>query len=154
MKSKSLLFLLSFFILISCDKKSVYSEFYKNNEDNRWLKSDSKTFQFTIEDSSKLYDIDFNFSHVYDYQFASVPIDFEIENPKGEKEKFTIDLMIKDNSGKEIGDCSGDICDLKYKIKPKTKLEKGTYKIIISNGFKREYLPNVIGLGIEVSKLN
>ena len=154
MKTKLLLTLFTFFILFSCDKSSVYSEFYKNKEDNRWLKSDEKIFEFTIDNDVQLYDAIFDFSHVYDYQFASVPIDFIIENPSNEKEKFTINLKLKDTNGKEIGDCSGDICDLKFKIKQKSKLEKGNYKISISNSFKGDYLPNVIGVGLEIKKSN
>lgn len=154
MKTKLLIAFLSIFLFISCDKSSVYSEFYKNKEDNRWLKSDEKTFEFTIDNDVQLYDVIFDFSHVYDYQFTSVPIDFVIENPKGEKEKFTINLKLKDTNGKEIGDCSGDICDLKFKLKRKSKLEKGTYKVIISNSFKENYLPNVIGVGLEIKKSN
>ena len=154
MKTKLLIAFLSIFLFISCDKSSVYSEFYKNKEDNRWLKSDEKTFEFTIDNDVQLYDVIFDFSHVYDYQFTSVPIDFVIENPKGEKEKFTINLKLKDTNGKELGDCSGDICDLKFKIKQKSKLEKGNYKISISNSFKGDYLPNVIGVGLEIKKSN
>ena len=154
MKTKLLVAFLSIFFFISCDKSSVYSKFYKNKEDNRWLKSDEKTFEFTIDDDVQLYDAIFDFSHVYDYQFASVPIDFIIENPSNEKEKFTINLKLKDTNGKEIGDCSGDICDLKFKLKHKSKLEKGTYKVIISNSFKENYLPNVIGVGLEIKKSN
>ncbi len=154
MKTKLLIAFLSIFLFISCDKSSVYSEFYKNKEDNRWLKSDEKTFEFTIDDAEELYDVIFDFSHVYDYQFASVPIDFVIENPKGEKEKFTINLKLKDTNGKEIGDCSGDICNLKFKIKQKSKLNKGKYKVSITNSFKGEYLPNVIGVGLEIKKSN
>lgn len=154
MKTKLLLTLFTFFLVISCNKSSVYSEFDKNKENNQWLKSDVKTFEFTIDDDVKLYDMIFDFSHVYDYQFASIPIDFVIENPNGKQEKFTIDLMLKDSSGKEIGDCSGDICDLKFKIKEKSKFEKGNYKVTISNSFKGDYLPNVIGIGLEIKKSN
>ena len=154
MKTKLLLILFTLFGLTSCNKNSVYSTFYKNNENNRWLKSDAKTFEFAIDDESQLYDIIFNFSHVYDYQFSTVPINFVIENATGNKENFTIDLMIKNKSGKQIADCSGDICDLKLKIKEKYKLEKGNYKVIISTSFKGDYLPNVIGVGLEIKKSN
>ena len=38
------------------------------------------------EDSQ--YNLTFRFSHVYDYQFATVPINFDIEKPNGEKKNF------------------------------------------------------------------
>ena len=98
-----------------------------------------------------MYDLTFRFSHVYDYQFDSVPIAFSIENPKGEKENFNIDLAIKDSSGKQLAECAGDVCDLKFKIKEKIKLTKGTYKVTVSQSFNGPYLPNVIGIGLDVN---
>jgi hypothetical protein len=41
---------------------------------------------------------------------------------------------------------------LKTILKENTKLQKGNYKITISNNFNGPYLPNVIGIGIQVEK--
>ncbi len=116
-------------------------------------KSVVKNYEFNIEDDTKAYDVTFEFSHVYDYQFDSVPIIFSIENPEGIKENFTIDLAIKDAVGKQLAECSGDICDLDFKIKEKAKLIKGKYKVTVANGFKGPYLPNVIGIGLKVTSI-
>jgi len=150
MKTKILLLLPLFTVLISCSKHASYSEFVDFGEDNRWQKSDSRTFDFDITDDSQSYNLVFKFSHVYDYQFAAVPINFTIENPKGEKENLNFDLVIKDASGKQLADCSGDVCDLMYKVKEKVKLEKGKYKVTISHSFQGPFLPNVIGIGLNV----
>lgn len=150
MKSKLLLLVSFLTILISCSKNQL-SQFATFGEDNRWQQSDVQTFSFDITDDSQLYDLSFKFSHVYDYQFASVPIQFEIESPDGKTEKLNIDLSIKDSNGKQLADCSGDVCDLSYKIKEKVKFIKGIYKLKISHNFKgAPYLPNVIGIGIKV----
>lgn len=138
--------------LTSCLKNGgQYSNFQDLPENHQWKKSDAKTFDFTIDNDIQLYDIAFTFSHVYDYQFNSVPIDFVMEHPDGTKEKFSIDLKIKDSSGKELADCSGDVCDLNYTVKEGVALSKGTYKVIVSNNFNGPYLPNVIGVGLEVN---
>ena len=153
MKTKTTFLLLLFFTLISCNNASVYSKFDDFPEDNRWLPSTILNYDFTIEDATLLYDIKFKFSHVYDYQFATVPINFTIESPDGMMESVNIDLAIQDDAGKSLADCSGDICDLTYLLKPKTKLQKGSYKIAISTPTKLPYLPNVIGVGLEVQKV-
>lgn len=153
MKAKIILSYLVVFFLLSCNSSSVYSKFDSLSESNQWKQADVKTYEFTIDDEAQLYDIVFRFSHVYDFQFASIPIDFTIKNPSGEKENFTIVLKIKDATGKELGDCSGDICDLSESIKNKTKLQKGKYIVTIKNTFKGIYLPNVIGLGLDVDKV-
>ena len=151
MKAKITLLFAALTLFVSCDKSKLFSQFDTFGEDNRWQKSDAKVYEFTIDDDSQLYDLTFRFSHVYDYQFDSVPIAFSIENPKGEKENFNIDLAIKDSSGKQLAECAGDVCDLKFKIKEKMKLTKGTYKVTVSQSFNGPYLPNVIGIGLDVN---
>jgi gliding motility-associated lipoprotein GldH len=152
MKSKFIFPFLTIFLLISCSEKTDYKKFIKLPEDHRWLKSDSKIFEFTIDDDTKLYDVTFEFSHIYDYQFASVPIKIDVKNPSGEEEFHNIDFNIKDSKGKPLADCGGDICDMSMNVLEKTKLFKGKYQIKVSQDFDGPYLPNVIGVGIKVSK--
>lgn len=122
-------------------------------ESNHWEKSDPKAYEFEIKNDTTLYNIVFRFSHVYDYQFATIPIQFDIESPDGTKETLAVDLQIKDESGQQLAECSGDVCDLDYAVKTKTKLTKGKYKITVSHDFKMApYLPNVLGIGLEVDK--
>ena len=149
MKTKTILLLSLFTVLISCSKQNGYNEFVTFGEENRWKKPDVKTFEFDLTNDAQ-YNLTFRFSHVYDYQFASVPINFNIEKPNGEKENFSIDIAVKDSDGKELGECAGDVCDLNYKFKEKTKLIKGKYKVAISHSFNGPYLPNVIGIGLKV----
>lgn len=153
MKAKITLLFTALTLFVSCDKSKLFSEFNTFGESNRWQKTDVEVYEFAVEDDSQQYDLTFRFSHVYDYQFDSVPINFTIEKPNGEKENFSIDLAIKDSSGKEIAECAGDVCDLKFKIKEKIKLEKGNYKVTISQNFNGPYLPNVIGIGLDVNSV-
>lgn len=151
MKTKLLYLSALFFLLMSCNSSGTFSQFDKMPESNRWLKTDVKEYQFEIKDDSKSYDMVFEFSHVYDYQFTGIPVLFVIESPDGKVENLAVDVPIKDASGKQLADCSGDVCDLKYTIKGKTKLIKGTYKVKISHNFETApFLPNVIGVGLEV----
>lgn len=150
MKTKIFFFLSFITLLISCDKVKFYDKFDADFPSNRWKKMNQKTYDFSISDETKLYNLTFRFSHVYDYQFTSVPIAVKITDPSGKEEKIKIDLKIKDASGKQLADCAGDVCDLNYKIKEKAKLLKGDYKITISNSFNGPYLPNVLGVGLKV----
>jgi gliding motility-associated lipoprotein GldH len=152
MKLKFIFPIFAFLLLISCSEKTDYKKFIKLPEDHRWLKSDSKIFEFTIDDDTKLYDVTFEFSHIYDYQFASVPIKIDVKNPSGEEEFHNIDFNIKDSKGKPLADCGGDICDMSMNVIEKTKLLKGKYQIKVSHDFNRPYLPNVIGVGIKVTQ--
>jgi len=152
MKPKFIFSIFAFLLLISCSEKTDYKKFIKLPEDHRWLKSDSKIFEFTIDDDTKLYDVTFEFSHIYDYQFASVPIKIDVKNPSGEEEFHNIDFNIKDSKGKPLADCGGDICDMSMNVIEKTKLLKGKYQIKVGHDFNGPYLPNVIGVGIKVTQ--
>ena len=150
MKMKKIILLFTVLLFTSCNNKSIFSKSDSNFPENRWLKIDAKSFNFSVEDDTKSYDLIFNFGHVYDYQFETVPVICTIENPKGEIETIPFTLKIKDSKGKDAGDCIGDICDLQYTIKEKTALLKGNYKITIANDFDNGYLPNVSHISLDV----
>lgn len=153
MKAKITLLFAVLTLFVSCDKSKLFSQFDRFGEENRWPKSDTKVYEFAVDDDTQRYDLTFHFSHVYDYQFDRIPIQFVIESPDGKKENFSIDLAIKDSSGKQLAECAGDICDLKFKVKEKIKLTKGAYKVTISQSFDGPYLPNVIGIGLDVNSV-
>lgn len=152
MRTKGIFLFFIFSLLISC-ADNHFRRFDTLPEDQRWQASDKKVYEFEIENDSQFYHVVFQFSHVYDYQFSSIPLNVIIESPDGKTEEQNIDLNIKDSSGKQLADCSGDVCDLYYKIKERTKLQKGNYKITISHKFKGPFLPNVIGVGLAVENV-
>lgn len=138
------------FTMVSCNTNSIYnqSESFTNNQ---WPKSSSNAFVFNVEDDTKLYDITFSLSHVYDYQFKSAPLSFKWIKPDGTSEIIPLEFQFKDENGKELGDCSGDICDVTHLLLSKTKLPKGENQIIVMHSFQFDYLPNIIQIGIDVS---
>ncbi|KIX22343.1 hypothetical protein SY27_00325 [Flavobacterium sp. 316] len=146
------LFFLVFLFLLSCDKDIVYSKFYSDFKENRWLTKEVKSFDFLIKNNESKVDLILHLGHVYDFQFQSVPFNVIIFYPDGKKESIPINLKIKDENGKDLADCSGDICDLYFTIKEKMALQKGKYKVEIKNNFSGDYLPNVLGVGIKVKK--
>lgn len=150
MKS-NILFLLSFIFFVSCNSNQVYHKFDKNFESNRWKESDVKVHEFTIAEESK-YDIIIEFSHIHNYDLSTIPLTIKTKNPNGTESEEIIDLPIKDEAGKQIADCTGDICDLYYTYKTNEKLAVGEYSISIINTSKYGFLPNVIGVGLTVDK--
>jgi hypothetical protein len=64
-----------------------------------------------------------------------------------------MDLVVKDATGKDIGDCTGDICDVYAPIQTNIKLQKGTYTIEVKSAFEGPYLPNILGVGVIVEKI-
>lgn len=139
---------LCIFALASCGKDIVYDEFTRNFDQNRWAKSDVKSFEFTLKDSTASYDLDVEFSHVAGFQFGNIPVQIELTSPDSQVIVEHMIIQIKDATGRDRGDCTGDYCDLSQMAFTGRQMVAGKYKIRISNEFDNAYLPNVIGLGI------
>lgn len=152
MKLKNTFVFLLLMLLISCNSKNIFSETKEGFTANQWQKKEPQQFTFTVNEDNKNYDFSVTISHVYNYQFESVPIEIGITNPKGETEILFFDLLIKDTKGKDKGDCLGDLCDLKQPFKKNVKLSKGTYTVQVSHRFNYDYLPNITSVGLEVDK--
>lgn len=138
-------------VLSSCEQNRVYNKFEKNFKEKRWQKTDVRTYDFEITQGATNYNIDLHFAHIFGYQFPSVPLTITIENPDKTITTKNISLQITDENGKNKGDCAGDICDLYATVLENQHLAVGKYKVKISHDFKGEYLPNILGLGIEVT---
>ena len=151
MKAKNLFLFGLILVFISCNDKKIFSEHKTDFKSNQWQKTDVQSFNVTIDDESKNYDLTLILSHVYEYQFDKVPVTISIKNPKGETEIMSIDLIIKDADGKDKGECLGDICDLKHTFKKDTKLTKGNYVVSVAHTFNNSYLPNISSLGLDIT---
>lgn len=137
--------------LVSCNKNTIHDSFERDFILNRWITNEELTFEFSIPEDG-VYDIDLHFGHVYDFQFATIPLELTFLNEQQIINQKAIDLVIKNDKGEDLADCSGDICDLYQNIEKEVSMQKGTYVIKVKNKFPASYLPNILGLGIRVTK--
>ena len=140
------------FVFLSCDKNKIYDNFDFNFENNRWEENDIRIFEFENNQSEEACDLKLHFGHISGFQFKEVPLEVVITAPDGESEVFSINVKLIDESGKDIGDCTGDICDVFQTIKTFETLENGKYKVAVKSKFTGPYLPNILGVGIVVEK--
>lgn len=145
--------IIAILLLVSCDKTNIYATIDNNFKDNRWFKSSTRTLKLEVKKDASNYDLLFDFRHVHDFQFSEIPIQFRIEDPNGKVSIKKIMLSIKDEKGKDRGECMGDICDLRQVIFSEKELIKGDYTISISHQFQGEYLPNVISIGLSLKEI-
>lgn len=150
MKKITVLFSL-LIILVSCNKNKVFSDFDNEFKDNRWDFENVRTFDFEIKEELP-YAIKLQFGHIYDFQEKEVPVEITLTDPKGVNEVQVVNIIVKDENNKELGNCGGDICDVYQVFKEKEHLKKGFYKIRIKNLSKGIFLPNVLGIGVIVEK--
>ena len=151
MKAKLILFALVL-VVTSCNKNEVYDEFNRDFTDNRWESKDVKSFEFENMQSEGVCELKLHFGHIRGFQFKEVPLEVEITTPDGKVETLPVAMKLIDESGKDIGDCSGDICDVFQTIKTFETLDKGKYKVAIKSDFSGPYLPNALGVGILIER--
>ena len=140
------------FIFLSCNENKIYDDFDSNFENNRWEENDYRVFEFENKQSEEACDLKLHLGHISGFQFKEVPLEVVITAPDGESELLPINVKLIDEYGKDIGDCTGDICDVFQTIKTFETLENGKYKVAVKSKFMGPYLPNVLGVGIVVEK--
>ena len=128
--------------LVSCNKKEIYREFENEIKSQRWLEKEVKTHDFEILEEDQYYNIFIEISHVLGSEMDEFPLKFEVTKPDGSIEKAEVFINFKNS------DCLGDICDVKFLVKEKVKLRKGTYKVRFSPVSKYGFVPNIIGVGL------
>lgn len=138
------------FSLFSCNSNAIYSEFNTDFDSNRWNSNEVTTFEYDNSEEIQVSSIKLHIGHIYDFQFATVPMEINIIAPDGSSEIINVDVKFKDESGKDLADCSGDICDLYTSIVANKKLLKGNYKFEVKNKFESPFLPNILGVGISI----
>ena len=72
-----------------------------------------------------------------------------MSSPDGIVFSENLNIELRKDDG-EVSDCSGDYCDMQQEIFSKRELKAGSYKVLLSNEFDHEYLPNVLGIGIQI----
>ena len=151
MKAKFVLITL-LFTFLSCNKSKIHDDFDSSFDNNRWDATDVRVFEFENTQSEAVCDLKLHFGHISGFQFKEVPLEVEITSPDGKSEVLPVAMKLIDESGKDIGDCTGDICDVFQTIKTFQNLEKGKYKVAVKSKFAGPYLPNVLGVGIVIEK--
>ncbi|RZJ68067.1 MAG: hypothetical protein EOO50_02980 [Flavobacterium sp.] len=149
---KKILFVFAMLLLISCNGKTVYSE-SGDVPENRWQKADIKTYEFEIDQAATQYEIEVLMSYVYGSQVRPLPLIAEITYPDGQMRSSEFSLEFK-NAGEDLGDCSGDFCDIAQKIPTQETLVPGKYKLRLMHNSNEPFVANVLNLGIRVSQLN
>ncbi|MEZ4854594.1 hypothetical protein, partial [Flavobacterium sp.] len=95
---------------------------------------------------------------IFGFPITELPVLVGIQNEEKDVYMDIVNVKIIDKNGKHLGDCLGDICDV-YAVILTQNLEKGNYTIKIGNALQssdsqHQYLPNILGVGIDVNKEN
>ena len=157
-KAKVLLQLIICFVsiagLISCDKKTIYSQ-NKDFDKAQWpIKKECK-FDFTIEDPTQSYKLYYNVRNNLTYPYYNLYITRYLYDEKGKKIEEKLDelILVDEKTGKPKGTGLGDIFDNKIlAIKDFKVPQKGKYTIKIKQFMRQNPLPDILSFGIAIEK--
>ncbi|WP_297515245.1 hypothetical protein [Flavobacterium sp.] len=144
--------LLTFLLLITaaCQQNKGAREMIDFPESRQWVQNDAKKLTLTLKEAGT-YSAFVEGSVIYGSQFPSLPMTWELTGTN-RNENGTLSLALKNEKGEELGDCTGDVCDVKQALFTGKPFEAGTYTFTLKNTFEFPYFPNIIALGISLEK--
>lgn len=137
MKIKSsILFILIFFSLISCDKKRVFDEYQSVGKS--WHKDSIVSFDLSQLDPKKTYNLYVNVRDNDDYPFNNLFLIVSLEQPNKQIKVDTLEYQMTNPDGTLLGEGFTDIKENKLFYKDKVSFtQKGLYKVHIKHALRQ-----------------
>ena len=140
-------------ILFSCGN-STY-ENYHSFPENKWNTDSIVIFQYTIDDTTRSYDLSLKIRHTVDYEFQNLFLFLE-----GTK-KDTIEITLSNKNGKWLGTGMCDVREFECVFqKERIFAKKGKYELRVEQAMrygpvqKIEKLEHVLDIGLMVFEHN
>lgn len=131
-----LLFVLLFFLVISCDKKRVFDQ-YKSVGD-AWHKDSIVTFDLPKLEPKKAFNMYVNIRDNDNYPFNNIFLIVSLEQPNRKVKVDTLEYLMANPDGTLLGDGFSDIKENKLFYKSKVSFDqKGLYKIHIKQAVRQ-----------------
>jgi gliding motility-associated lipoprotein GldH len=137
MKIKSsILFILIFFSLLSCDKKRVFDEYQSVGKS--WHKDSIVSFDLPQLDPKKTYNLYVNVRDNDAYQFNNLFLIVSLEQPNKQIKVDTLEYQMTNPDGTLLGEGFTDIKENKLFYKDKVSFtQKGLYKVHIKHALRQ-----------------
>lgn len=147
------LFILIALFLIGCDEQKVYEK-NLSISNAQWERNEKAIFQFTISDTTSLYNLYLNFRHAGDYPYNNLYLFTKLRSPEGKVARDTAQMIFADKKGRWLGKGIGDIYDYQFKFKEAFMFPRnGEYSVEIEQAMREKTLVNVTDIGIRVEKI-
>ena len=155
-----LLFLMCFFILVSCDSNNVYDNY--KSVPNSWHKDAVISFKVNPPDSTSAYNLFVNLRNTNAYKYNNLFLIVEMVFPHGKTIKDTLEYRMAEPSGKLLGEGYMDIKENKLWYKENFVFnETGGYTINIQHAMRENgkvngviELEGITDIGFRIEKPN
>jgi len=151
----SIVLIASFFIFLnSCSHGFIFEETQKVS-DNIWNSDEKIEISLPITDISKSYNIYILFENQDDYSVSNLWLNTSVVSPEGKIQSELLNFEITDNTGKWLGEKSGETIKNIFLYKQNIKFPtKGTYKFIIKQQMREKETPKNVSVGIALDFCN
>lgn len=138
--------------LTSCDSKRLYEENHVIPE-QIWNNKNKIVFGVDVSDTLMPCNVYVNVRNASDYPFSNLYMFLETRYPNGTYSKDTLECVLADETGKWLGNGSGDIWDNQILFKKNVKFRKaGKYFFSLEQAMRIQNLPQILDVGIRIEK--
>ncbi len=139
-------------MLQACNRIDVYEKTVPFNI-HEWAGSNQPSFQFSITDTTSLYNIYTVVRHDDAYHFNNLWLNVTIAAPGDTAKTQQVQLLLGDNTKGWLGSAMDDIIEHRILLtRNPIRLKKGTYIFTLQQTMREDPLQYVLNAGIRVEK--
>lgn len=148
----------SFLIIIatlckSCDTIDLFEQ-SKSFTRHEWLRSETPSFTFLVEDSLSFYNLYAVIRHTDAYQFNNIWLKINRRSPGQKADSQKANLMLADNTQGWMGTAFNDVIEHRILLNQQpVRLQKGEHTFTLEQIMRQNPLPFVLSAGIRVEKV-
>ena len=111
------------------------------------------SFDFTVEDTLRKYDLMLDVAHSGDYGFQNLYVQFHTTYPSGEKKSQTVSLELANKSGIWNGECGGNECTVEIPLQVNASFkELGIHNISIEQYMRKNPLTGIKKMTLKIAE--
>ena len=130
---------------------NTVAEEFQAIEENTWKWADTKSFTFTIDDSTHYYNLSIGLRIQGTFAYSNIWLISQIQG-NNTKIKNQVPIDIADQTGRWLGEGMSNLITYSKPTYIQKKLAPGTYTWTISQNMRDEKLGGVADVGIKVEK--
>lgn len=138
--------------MVSCDSSRVYGDFH-DMENAFWPLDSVQRFTFTIEDTTRKYNLLATFRNSSSYPYYNIYFKYTLEDTLGriKKEELKEYHFFDPKTGEPLGSGLGDLFDHKVPLEDSLIFSnKGEYTLSLQQYMRMDTLPFIISVGARV----
>lgn len=135
--------------VVSCRRDEVYFQ-YRAVPPDGWNKDSACTFDFTIADTIRPYNVFIHVRHWGDYPYQNFWLFLQNTNAEGHTSKDTVECYLSDNYGKWLGK-GYSVKEISIAYQQQVHFpDSGTYRLTIHHGMRDSLLKGIKEIGVRV----